>query len=80
MVEMLAQHNLGLGEIARMLPGRNGKPLSESTIKNWIVRGVPTTGGERIKLAAMRVGSRWAISRQDLEEFLGRQNAATACV
>jgi len=38
-------------------------------VTRWILRGCPSLGGERVKLAASRVGSRWLIAPSDLEAF-----------
>jgi hypothetical protein len=61
---------LTVSQICRSIPGSRGKPsLSPSTVTRWILRGCPSLSGERVKLKASRVGSRWMVDPADLEAF-----------
>lgn len=59
-----------VSQVCRAYPGSRGKPnLSPSTVTRWILTGCPSLSGERVKLKATRVGSRWMVDFADLEAF-----------
>jgi transposase len=39
------------------------------TIRDWINKGCPTAGGQKVKLGAGRFGKSWEVSSEDLEIF-----------
>jgi len=69
-IDITSDDTLTLAEACRILPrGRNGSRPHLSTILRWILRGAPAPDGRRIKLAALRCGSKWVTSRTALREF-----------
>ena len=61
---------LTVSQVCRAYPGCRGKPsLNPSTVTRWILSGCPARSGERVKLAASRVGGRWLVSPSALEAF-----------
>lgn len=65
-----AAEQLTVSQICRAYPGSRGKPsLNPSTVTRWILSGCPARSGERVKLAASRVGGRWLVSPSDLQAF-----------
>jgi Protein of unknown function (DUF1580) len=74
MLDLTTETPIPLAEAYRLVPpGRNGKRTHLSTLLRWILTGAkhPTTG-ERIRLEALRIGSRWLTSRQALQRFAER--------
>jgi hypothetical protein len=72
-----------LTQIADRIPGARGaKRVSPSTITRWILQGCPSRTGQRVKLAATRVGGRWCVRPVDLDAFFtalaGNTEAAPA--
>jgi hypothetical protein len=51
------------------LPGRAGKHVHFCTVWRWITQGVRGPGGQRVRLDALRVGSRWVTSARALQDF-----------
>src|SRR5437867_12449235 len=49
--------------------GRGGRPIHESTILRWILRGLPGPDGERVRLEGLRIGGHWITSREALQRF-----------
>jgi hypothetical protein len=61
---------LTVAQLERMIPGRNGrKGLNPSAVTRWITSGCRARNGERIHLAAIRIGGRWMIRPADLDAF-----------
>jgi hypothetical protein len=59
-----------LTQIANRYPGaRGGKRMNPSTLTRWILQGCPARTGQRVKLAATRVGGRWCVRPADLDAF-----------
>jgi len=54
---------------ALLPPGRDGKRINYSTLWRWILRGVTTPAG-KVRLEALKCGSRWVTSHEALERFL----------
>lgn len=68
----LSEKLLSLADAAKFLPaGRRGRPVSISCLLRWIVVGVRTPSG-KVRLEAIRVGSRWLTSSEALERFADR--------
>lgn len=63
---------LTIAQVSKSLPARTGSKssgLAPSTVVRWVQSGVPARNGERVKLAAVRVGGRWMIRQTDLDAF-----------
>lgn len=57
-------------------PSRAGRPVHPTTLMRWVIDGVTAPGGRRVKLAAVRVGSRWLTTRAAVAEFIQAQQPA----
>jgi hypothetical protein len=72
-IDIRNETTISLNQVARMLPpGRRGRPVHLSCVLRWIVDGVRTPTG-RVRLEAVRIGSRWITSVEALERFAARQ-------
>ena len=76
---------LTVAQVCGRLPGARGaERVSPATVTRWILTGCPSRRGERVRLRATRVGSRWLIDPDDLDAFfkaLGEDPpAATATI
>ena len=61
---------ISLAQAAARYPGHRGaKRLHPATLTRWILTGVKALDGRRVKLEAMRVGSRWLTSEAALQRF-----------
>lgn len=59
-----------VAQVARSIPGRDGtKGIHPSAITRWVTTGIPARNGQRVKLAAIRVGGRWLIRPDALDAF-----------
>jgi hypothetical protein len=75
--EILAGSGLSLTQAARRFPPfRAGRPINPSTVFRWIVDGVRTSGGARVRLEGIRLGGRWLTSEQALARFIDAQTSA----
>lgn len=64
---------LGLAQAAALLPpGRNGRPVSPSTLVRWIVDGVAGPDGTLVRLEAIRLGGRWVTDEDAIRAFAER--------
>jgi hypothetical protein len=61
---------LDLKAAARLIPGRNNKPTSITTIWRWIANGVKLRNGSRLRLQAIRYPGGWRTRREWIDEFL----------
>jgi hypothetical protein len=77
-IDFTTEHALSLSQAARIAPGRGSAHLHPSTLTRWILRGCRTPGGRRVYLRAARVGSRWMVSRESLDEFFTALTVQTA--
>jgi hypothetical protein len=50
-------------------PGRGSERIHGSTLLRWILKGIRGPDGQRVRLRAVRVGSRWMSSSAWLGEF-----------
>jgi hypothetical protein len=66
---------LTITQIITLLPftGRNADRVSPGTVARWILHGIKTVNGERVRLVGTRFCSRWMVKRSDLEAFLEAQ-------
>jgi hypothetical protein len=53
-------------------PARRGRRTHLSTILRWVLQGARSPSGERVRLEAVRLGSRWVTSREALQRFAER--------
>jgi hypothetical protein len=51
-------------------PGRDGGLVHPVSLTRWILIGIKAPGGRRVKLAAVRCGSRWMVSKESAEQFM----------
>ena len=66
-------NSLSLPQAARRLPpGRNGRPVSTSTLVRWILHGLLGPDGEVVRLEAVRLGFRWVTDEAALQSFVER--------
>lgn len=57
-------------EVAARFPGARGAArLHPATVTRWILKGVRGPGGRRVRLEAVRVGSRWMTTQAALARF-----------
>jgi hypothetical protein len=59
-----------LSQVPRLIGTINGRPVSPSTVRHWVRSGAQAHDGRRVKLAALRIGGRFALRREDLLGFL----------
>lgn len=65
MIDVSKEHLLKLSELARLIPpGRNGRPVSPSTIFRWRSPGL-----RGVKLDAIRIGGAWLTSLEKYQAF-----------
>lgn len=57
---------------------RPGKNVHPSTVSRWILKGVKTPDGRRVKLRAVRLGWAWYTTRAWLDEFITASTPETA--
>ncbi|QEL19166.1 MerR family transcriptional regulator [Limnoglobus roseus] len=61
---------LTISQVAARLPGTRGAGrVHPATVTRWILVGCPARDRRRVKLAAIRAGSRWLIRDTDLQAF-----------
>jgi hypothetical protein len=75
--DLLAEPLISMSRAAALIPPyRPGRGTSPSTIWRWITRGVALPDGTRLRLEAVRCGSRWLTSAAAIELFFRAQTAA----
>lgn len=75
MIDLTVERTFPLMDVIRhqkLPPGRNGKRLHLSTLLRWVIDGVRTPDGARVRLEAIRVGARWLTSDAALQRFAER--------
>jgi hypothetical protein len=73
MIDLQAETVISLSQAARTLPpGRRGKPVTLSCVLRWVLNGVKGPSCEKVRLEAIRVGSRWLTSREAIQRFADR--------
>ena len=61
---------LTLKDAARLLTGRGGKRPHTETVRRWITHGYKCpTGGEVVRLKAVRVSGTWLMERKWVDAF-----------
>lgn len=73
MIDVASEETFGLIEASKIFPrGRRGKRPHLSTLLRWITDGCRAPGGRRVRLEALRLGSKWVTSRQAIQRFAER--------
>ena len=73
-IEIRNETLLTLSQAARLLPpSRQGKPVTLSCILRWVLDGVRSPSGEKIRLEAIRLGPKWVTSQEAIQRFADRQ-------
>jgi hypothetical protein len=73
MIDLHNEELLSLAEATkRVPPARQGEKTHLSTILRWILEGAKAPDGSRVKLEALRLGSRWMTSTEALQRFAER--------
>lgn len=73
------RNHLSVQQISEQIPpARNGKKTHFSTVFRWITAGMRNRAtGRTVKLSAVRVGGRWMVSKDALEQFFEACNPIT---
>lgn len=72
--EVKSGEGIGLAEACKLIPPyRPGHRTHPATLTRWILRGVRSPHGDKIKLEAVRCGSRWITTTGAVERFLASQ-------
>ena len=73
--------HLTVSQVCRRYPGARGaRHVTPSTVTRWILSGCPARDGTRVRLVAMRAGSRWLIAPAELDTFFARLAADPASI
>ena len=71
MIDISSEPLIRLTDAARLAgPGRGNRPTHLSTVLRWILDGVKTPSGERVRLEAARIGSRWMTTAAAVQRFV----------
>lgn len=69
---------ISLAQAAARFPGHRGASrLHPATLTRWILKGAKALDGRRVKLEALRIGSRWLTSELALQRFADALSAPT---
>lgn len=68
--EVAAGDGLTLAQAAKLLPGRNGRPVSPGTLFRWATKGVKARDGRTVRLETARVGTAWCTTRGAVSRFV----------
>jgi hypothetical protein len=72
-IDLTAETTLTLTAAAKLVPpGHGGKKTHISTLLRWILDGVRSPSGEKVRLEGARLGSRWITSKEALQRFMDR--------
>src|SRR5262245_19064449 len=81
MIDVTSEDVLTLFHATKILPpGRNGARPHIGTLLRWIMQGAVAPDGRRIKLEAIRYGSKWLTSKAALQAFCEALTPALAPV
>jgi hypothetical protein len=73
--EVLNGEGLTFAQAAKLLPrNRGGRPVNQATLFRWATKGIELPGGQRLRLAAVRIGIHYSTSRAALIRFIDAQN------
>lgn len=77
--DLLNETLISLAAAGRRLPGhRDNRSTNPSTIWRWVRTGALAADGRRVRLEAVRLGSRWLTSVEALARFAEALTAGTA--
>jgi hypothetical protein len=77
MFDLTAEKPIRLAEAAQIAgTGRGGRPIHISTILRWILSGVRSPSGIKIRLDGVRLGHHWCTSREAMQRFAERLTPA----
>jgi hypothetical protein len=69
-LDLTVEKPVPLSEAAKLVPpARRGRKTHISTLVRWILTSVTAPDGTRVRLEAVRLGSRWMTSREALQRF-----------
>jgi hypothetical protein len=69
--EIQSGDGLALSAAGRLFPAHRGDgTVGPSTVFRWLTKGAKSTGGQLVKLEAVRVGGRWLTSRGAVARFV----------
>jgi hypothetical protein len=68
---------ISLSAVSATFPGSRGAVrVHPATVTRWILSGVRSPFGDRVRLEAVRVGHRWMTSREAVRRFVMETTAA----
>jgi hypothetical protein len=77
MIDLQNETTISLSQAARLLPPfRRGRPVTLSCVLRWVLQGVKTPDGRRIRLDALRLGGKWITSMEAIQRFAEAQTPA----
>jgi hypothetical protein len=68
---MQGERLIGLGEAAKILTAH------VNSVRRWICQGAIAPSGQKVKLEAVRVGSRWKTSSEAIQRFVAALTPST---
>src|SRR5262249_5950951 len=69
-IDLTVESLIRLEDATKLIPpARSGKRTHFSTVWRWVLKGVNTPNGRRVRLEATRLGNRWFTSREALQRF-----------
>jgi hypothetical protein len=74
MIDLSRETLLSFGQIAKLVPGRGGKPIDPATVWRWSRVGVRAPDGTMVKLECIKIGGRFCSSREALDRFIAATN------
>ena len=78
MVDCVSAQLRALRDYCGKIPGhRKGSRTHISTLIRWATKGVKTPAGERVKLRAVRAGSKWLTTDEWFEGFIATLTTAS---
>jgi hypothetical protein len=76
-MEIVSGDNLGFAAAAKLFgQSRKDSSVSPSCVWRWAKHGVEISGGDRVRLEALKLGSRWLTSKGAMQRFLARLQRA----
>jgi hypothetical protein len=73
-IDLQNEKTISLSQAARTLPPfRLGRPVTLSCVLRWVLQGVKTTDGRRVRLEALRLGGKWITSMEAIQRFAEAQ-------
>jgi hypothetical protein len=76
-IDITTESTCGLTEAAKLVPAAHGgRKTHISTLLRWILDGVNSPSGVKVRLEAVRLGNRWITSKEALQRFAERLTPA----